>query len=211
MLESAGWPFDGLRITTPTLTMRPVRDADLDALAAVFPDDAEQDPRSELIEGLSAHAQRIRLLRQGIWRNRGLWSPESWILDLSVLSAGEAVGIQTLEADGFARLRTVDTGSWLATSHRGRGIGIAMRTAVLALAFEHLGAVAAVTSAGSGNAASLGVSRHLGYRPNGVSLNDSGDRVVELTHLRLTRSEWPGVGEVQVTGLAPCLPYFGIS
>ena len=42
-----------------------------------------------------------------------------------------------------------------------------MRTAVLALAFEGLDAEIALTEAWSDNEASLGVSRSLGYLPNG--------------------------------------------
>lgn len=77
---------------------------------------------------------------------------------------GVAVGVQSLEADDFLALRTVGSGSWLVRSVRGRGIGVAMRTAVLGLALDHLGALAAITSARRDNRASLGVSEHLGYR-----------------------------------------------
>lgn len=124
------------------------------------------------------------------------------------------MGVQSLESDDFLDLRTVDSGSWLIGSARGRGVGIAMRTAVLALAFDHLGAVAAVTSARSDNAASLGVSRRIGYRHNGVSLNRSGRGLVELTHMRLTVEEWQAAGTgsgVAVSGLDSCLPWFGSS
>jgi len=89
-----------------------------------------------------------------------------------------------------------------------------MRTAVLGLAFDHLGAMAAVTSARTDNAASLGVSRHLGYRDNGVSLSASGAGPVQLVHMRLTADDWQataGRRQVTVRGLAACLPWFGIT
>lgn len=124
------------------------------------------------------------------------------------------VGIQSLEAEGFTAVRTVDSGSWLIHSVRGRGIGVAMRIAVLSLAFDHLGAHAAVTSARADNGASLGVSRHVGYRDNGVSLNASGSGLTELEHMRLTKSDWQASrwsSQVHVTGLEPCLPWFGLT
>lgn len=120
---------------------------------------------------------------QGIWRSRGTWSPSSWCLDLAVEHGGRVVGVQALEGDDFVTLRTVDSFSWLALESRGRGLGVAMREAVLGLAFDHLGAVAAVSSAALGNAASLGVSRRLGYADNGLSRISSTNGVVDLQHL----------------------------
>jgi len=120
------------------------------------------------------------------------------------------VGLQALEADDFAKLRTVDSGSWLAVHARGRGTAVAMRTAILGLAFDHLGAVAAISSARVDNAPSLAVSRRLGYVENGVSLSDSPTGVVELQHLRLTRGSW-AAHPVKVTGLDDCLPWFSVS
>ena len=58
------------------------------------------------------------------------WSPSSWLLDFAVIYDGAVVGVQTLEADRFPTLRTVDSGSWLVMSVRGRGVGVAMRMAV---------------------------------------------------------------------------------
>ena len=63
---------------------------------------------------------------------------------------------------------------------RGTGLGKAMRRAVLSLAFDHLGARAAITSAWHDNHASLGVSRSLGYRPT-ASRSGSGDGVVDTS------------------------------
>ena len=86
-----------------------------------------------------------------------------------------------------------------------------MRTAALGLAFDHLGAVAAVSSAVPDNHASLGVSRRLGYVDNGISRTNSPAGVVDLQHLRLSRDVWLAAGHaVEVTGLEPCLPWFGL-
>jgi RimJ/RimL family protein N-acetyltransferase len=88
-----------------------------------------------------------------------------------------------------------------------------MRSAVLALAFGPLQALAAVTSAWHDNHASLGVSRALGYRPNGESLHARGDRVDVMQHMRLPRADWLASGSserVLISGFEACRPLFGL-
>jgi hypothetical protein len=85
-----------------------------------------------------------------------------------------------------------------------------MRAAVLGLAFGRLGAIAAITSATVANAASLGVSRRLGYTDNGVGLILETGGVAQLQHLRLTADRWAFGDEVEVTGFEPCRRWFGI-
>jgi RimJ/RimL family protein N-acetyltransferase len=192
--------------------LRSVREADLPRLAEVLPDDYELNPRAELLSGLDIAGNRRRILCQDYWRAMGTWSPSAWCLNFAVEYGGDVVGVQSLEANDFPTVRTVDSASWLVQPVRGRGIGVAMRMAVLGLAFDHLDARAAITSARTDNAASLGVSRRIGYTDNGVSLNASSQGVVELIHLRLTADGWRASGlggEVTVEGLAACLPWFG--
>lgn len=210
----ADWPLFGLRLRSGEIKLRHVREIDLPHLATIQPDDYEHDPRAEAFQGLDAAQHRARLVYQDYWRSVGTWSPASWSLAFVVEQEGAAVGVQLLEAEDFLAVRTVDSGSWLARSVRGRGIGVAMRMAVLGLAFDHLGAHAAVTSARRDNGASLGVSQRLGYRDNGVSLNASGSGLTELEHMRLTTADWQSSSrrtEVHVTGLEPCLPWFGLT
>lgn len=211
---SSDWPLLALRLECGSVTLRPVRDNDLPQLAAVQPPDYEHDPRVETLPGQDADEHRRRLVYQRYWHCMGTWSPSSWCLDSVVEHDGSLVGVQSLEAASFLTLRTVDSTSWLVSAVRGRGVGIAMRTAVLGLAFDHLGALAAVTSARTDNAASLGVSRHLGYRDNGVSLSASNTGLVELEHMRLTARDWQATDhgrQVTVRGLDACLPWFGIT
>ena len=211
---SMNWPLFGLRLQCRAVTLRPVREADLGHLAATQPDDYEHDPRAEVIPGLDAAQHRVRLVYQDYWRSMGTWSPASWSLTFVVEYAGRVVGVQSLEAHDFLAVRTVDSGSWLTPAVRGRGIGVAMRMAVLGLAFDHLGAYAAVSSARRDNRASLGVSMRLGYRNNGTSLNASGRGLTELAHMRLTAADWRSsdqAGRVHVSGLEPCLPWFGLA
>jgi RimJ/RimL family protein N-acetyltransferase len=87
-----------------------------------------------------------------------------------------------------------------------------MRAAVLALAFGPLQARAAVSSAVTGNAASLGVSQALGYHDTHRSvLEHSGET---LQHVRLERSTWEASGHARATvvdGVVAALPLFGIA
>lgn len=205
------WPLFDLRLRCGQVLLRPVADADLPVLSDLLPGDLDLDPREERYPGLDDRRDRERLFLRGIWRSRGTWSPQSWCLDLAVEADGELVGVQALEGESYPSLRTVDSFSWLTPSARGRGLGVAMRTAALGLAFDHLGAVAAISSATLDNQASLGVSRSLGYVDNGISRIDSASGPVELQHLRLTRDGWVSAGHtVEVSGLEPCLPWFGL-
>ena len=207
------WPLFDLRLTCNDTVLRPVRETDLNELARILPDDFEHDPSSGLLLGLDLASNRRRLLFQNYWRNWGTWSVESWTLDFCVIYQGRVVGIQALEAEHFVELRTVDSGSWLAPDYRGVGLGTSMRIAILGFAFDHLGAQAAITSARFENAASLGVSRRIGYRDNGVSTSRSPSGPCQLQHMRLTRAQWheSSLGDsVLVTGLSGCALYFGL-
>ncbi|MBL7259280.1 GNAT family N-acetyltransferase [Paractinoplanes lichenicola] len=205
------WPLFGLRLAFRDVLLRPMREADLPQLAAVLPDDVGHDPRLALFPSQSLAENERRLFCQGYWKALGTWDPASWVLHFVVERAGQVVGVQTLEGENFPVLRTVDSASWLVPEARGRGVGVAMRTAMLQFAFGELGAAAAITSATTTNAASLGVSRRVGYTENGLShIVDTGGDVVELQHFRLKAADWPGA-DVKVTGFAACRPWFGIA
>lgn len=207
------WPLHGLSLCTPELELRPVTEADLPGLAAQLSVDLEVDPTATRYDGLSDADNRAVALHQGYWRSVGTWRPESWALPFAVWHGDDMVGSQTLEGEDFPRLRTVDSASWLAPEARGRGWGVQARAAILALAFGPLGATAAITSAWHDNGASLGVSRSLGYQPNGVTTHWRGDRPDEMVHLRLTREQWrdsPWRDRVEVRGFEPCRPFFGL-
>ena len=208
---SLDWPLFDLRLSYRDVTLRPLRETDLPHLCAVLPGDVGHDPRLALFSSQSLLENERRLFCMGYWRALGTWDPESWVLHLAVAIGGDLVGVQTLEGDNFPALRTVDSASWLVPAVRGRGIGVAMRTAALGLAFDHLGAVAAISSATTANRASLGVSRRIGYLDNGIGrIVDTGGDVVELRHLLLTAERWPGA-DVRVDGFDACRPWFGMA
>jgi RimJ/RimL family protein N-acetyltransferase len=205
------WPFFDLRVVSGEVVMRGVTDPDLEVLQSIIPDDLEMDPAHERFPSLSPDDDRRRQLVAEVWRHRGTWSPDSWCLDLAVEVGGRVVGVQALEGEQFPLLKTVDSYSWLATAVRGRGLATLMRVGVLALAFDHLGAEVAVSSARTDNAPSLAVARRLGYVDNGLSRTNTPTGPWELQHVRLTRQAWRDGGRTaEVTGLEACLPWFGI-
>jgi RimJ/RimL family protein N-acetyltransferase len=132
-----------------------------------------------------------------------------------VVRAGqEILGVQELEGNDFPTLRTVDSSSFLVPPVRGRGYGRQMRAAVLALAFGPMRARAAITSAWHDNHASLGVSRALGYPPNGESLHPRAEHVDVMLHMRLRRADWlaSGTGEhITISGFEACRALFGLT
>ena len=209
------WPLVHLRLTGPDVALRPMTEADLVIVADLMPDDLELNPAATSYPGLDTATGRRVVAHQEYWQGWGRWSIPSWVLRFVVQVDGRIVGTQTLEGEDFPMLRTVDSASWLVPEVRGRGVGKAMRSAVLALAFGPLEAQCAITSAWDDNHASLGVSRAIGYQPNGEYLQrrDDGDGVGAMVHLRLTREDWlcsrAGDG-VQISGFEACRPYFGV-
>jgi RimJ/RimL family protein N-acetyltransferase len=209
------WPLLDLRITVGDLELRPLVEADLAEVVRRLPTDLELDPhatRFDVPEGVL----RAVVVHQEYWRSYGTWTVDAWRFHLAVRRDGELLGLQELEGNDFPTLRTVDTSSWLMPEVRGTGVGKEMRRAVLSLAFDRLGALAAITSAWHDNHASLGVSRSLGYRPNGESLmaREGLDNGVDtLVHLRMTAADWAATGGSQgvtVVGVDACRPWFGV-
>lgn len=207
------WPLFDLRLTAPDLILRPMREEDLATVAAVLPADVEQDPRATRYAVGDDRLSRGIVAHQSYWSGWGSWRPEAWRLPFLVTASDQLIGVQELEGTDFVTLRTVDSSSFLIPSARGLGWGKQMRRAVLALAFGPLSAQAAITSAWHDNHASLGVSRRLGYRPNGESLHSRGDHADVMVHLRLRRADWLASGAadgIEVTGFDPCRPLFGL-
>ena len=190
-LEDA-WPLFRLRLRTPRLELRPVRDDDLgplvDAALAGIHDpgvmpfaapwtDAEPDV---LRRGLLQHQ----------WRQRAELAPEDWTLIFTILHEGVPIGVQDVRGHRYPTRRTISTGSWLTRSKQGLGLGREMRVAALLWAFDHLGAEVAETSAADWNHASQGVSRSLGYRDNGLGRIEARPGQMELDVRFRLEPEW---------------------
>jgi len=207
------WPLFDLGLASPDLVLRPMREADLATIAGLLPDDVELDPAATRYAVDDGRISRGIVTHQSYWHNYGTWRPEAWRLSFVVSAAGQVVGVQELEGNDFLTLRTVDSSSFLIPQARGLGYGKQMRRAVLALAFWPLHAQAAITSAWHDNQASLGVSRALGYQPNGESLHPRGSQADIMVHMRLRRADWLAAGAgagIQISGFRACRPLFGL-
>ncbi|MEZ0493815.1 GNAT family N-acetyltransferase [Kineococcus sp. TBRC 1896] len=206
-------PFAALRLTVP----HPEGDVELRAgdlegvvelsrvaAAGVHADDAMPFAFPWTDCAPDERARRTFRWQLGGWAS---WTPQDWRLDFVVRRAGVVVGTQSLEARDFRVLREVSTGSWLGRGHQARGTGTLMRTAVLHLAFAGLGAALARSDAFLDNPASLGVSRRLGYRDDGLRTLVRQGVPARTQRLRLDVADWrararPGV---RVEGLEPVL------
>ncbi|MBT8225728.1 MAG: GNAT family N-acetyltransferase [Dactylosporangium sp.] len=209
------YPMLGLRIRTPRVELRLPLAEDLAELADLAAEGIHDPAATPFLVPWTDQppAERARSVVQYHWLRRGTSTPQDWSLLLGVFLDGTAVGQQDIGAHDFAITREVTTGSWLGLRYQGQGIGTQMRAAVLHLAFAELGAEEAVSGALDHNAASLGVSRKLGYQPDGIQRHVVRGAVAAQVRLRLTRARWERHRTVPVTveGLAPCLPHFGIS
>jgi RimJ/RimL family protein N-acetyltransferase len=208
------WPLYDLRVRTGDLELRYPTEAELPVFAGIV--EAGLHPPGEMPFGVAwtdaPTAERNVQSYQWWMGSRGRWSVEAWSLTLGVWEHGRPVGFQDISAEAFLLYRTVHTGSWLGMPDQGRGIGTSMRQAVLALAFDHLGARMAETSAFLDNAASNGVSLGVGYEPNGFG--ELAPRGIPRTtqRFRMTADGWRSRARpiVSVDGLDRCLRLFGL-
>ena len=207
------WPIYDLRIRSGRLELRLPTDVELleliDVARAGIHDPAVTpfafpwtDAPSPLLE---------RSFMQYHWRTRGSWSPEKWMLDFGVWDDGRLVGVQGIGGDDFRVKRSVHTGSWLTRAEQGHGIGKEMRNAILAFAFDHLGAQWATSSAFLDNAASSGVSRSLGYVEDGYDVAAPRLAPRLLMRYRMSAEQWRSRQRpaVEVSGLEGCRDLFG--
>jgi RimJ/RimL family protein N-acetyltransferase len=207
------WPPFDLRLRTQRLELRLPTEDELVLVAAVAK--AGIHPPDEMPFGIAWTALpspdwEVGFMRYH-WTKRAMWSPDDWTLDLMVSTADGPIGLQGLMARDFTHLRLVRTGSWLGRTFQGQGYGTEMRGAVLALAFDGLGAEIAESEAFLDNRPSAGVSRSLGYAPNGVGRLAPQGVARETQRFRMTRDDWSARRRppVIIEGLDACLELFG--
>ena len=209
------WPLFDLRLRTGNLELRLPTDDDLVALVAVARGGIH--PPEEMPFGVAwtdaPSPEFERNFARFYWSHRANWQPGAWNLTFGVFVDGRAAGVQDIGARDFAVLRTVNTGSWLGFGFQGRGIGRQMRQAVLALAFDRLGAEVAMSGAFLENAASRKVSEAIGYEPNGLDRLAPRGEPREHQRYRLTLEGWRSRprSKVEVEGLEGCLDLFGLA
>jgi RimJ/RimL family protein N-acetyltransferase len=186
------WPLFDLVVTTPRLTLRYVDDSlavELAALAATGIHDPAWMPFGiPWTDAPSPELERNAL--QFYWSCRGAMRSDEWNIQLAVIEDGLLVGSTDLGASGFPVKRTFATGSWLGRPMQGRGIGTEMRIATLHLGFLGLEALTATTGAYGDNMPSLGVTRKLGYEPNGIEAHDRRGSLADIQRYRMTRQHF---------------------
>ncbi|MDY7102696.1 MAG: GNAT family protein [Actinomycetota bacterium] len=213
------WPLFGLRLVHDDLELRPVTDDDAVALADLLEDPivpAGQEyfvPRL-LIGRAATRQERAQEMLRYHWTTRAGTRPERWEVPFAVVHDGTVVGTQSSRAEDFAVVGNVHTGSFLAGSAQGRGIGGRMRAMVLEWAFAHLGAVGVSSGYMTGNERSARISARLGYEPDGVRFH-AFEGVRRADHrLRLTRQRWldrrpSWLDAMTVSGMEPCRGLLG--
>ena len=200
-MGSDHWPLFDLEITTPLLTLRYLDDT----LAAALVDVARRGVHDPAVMPFSIPWTDLpspRMEQEAMRfyaRTRADVSPAAWNLQFAVIVDGDVLGACDVMANNFSTLRQFTTGSWLGREFHGRGLGKEMRMAALTLGFEGLGAAYALTGAWHDNAASLGVTRSLGYVEEGRRRELRRGQPDEIVGYRMAREHWDTIRRDDVT------------
>jgi RimJ/RimL family protein N-acetyltransferase len=209
----AAWPLYALRIRSERLVLRLPTDAEILAMIDLarggihdpnempFAVPWSTAPSPAFERGFLAHH----------WQMRATWSSDDWTLNLMTELDGAPIGSQGMGAVKFATFGSVNTGSWLGQAYQGHGYGKEMRAAILAFAFEGLGATVALTQAFLDNAPSNAVSRSLGYEENGLGSIAPEGVARDTQRFRMTSEAWRSRPRprIEIEGLEACRDMFG--
>ncbi len=209
------YPLLNVAVRTPRLALVGAADDMLERLVPVIRDgvvDPGEMPFDDPMSLYEDGPQREWNWLRRIWQGRGRVDPQWWRFYFVVMVDDSPVGMQDLIGTNFAAFGTVSTFSWLRPSSRRQGIGTEMHSAILHLAFAGLGAREASSEAFADNEASNGVSRTLGYEPNGTAWATRQGNPAQLTAWKLTRKRWERNrrDDIQLTGVEACLPVLGL-
>lgn len=206
------WPLRHLVLRTPRLELRPDDDAGLYELveqvhAGIHPPDEMPfaNPFTDADQAdLGPNTLRFH------WQQRANCTPAAWTINFLVRLDGRVIGNQSMTGKNFAVTHEVSTGSWIGQRYQGQGYGTEMRAAVLMFAFDDLGATQARSAAFVQNKRSHGVSRRLGYEPDGTEvLSVRKQRQVDVRLLVTPerfdehRPSW----QLETDGVEACLPF----
>jgi RimJ/RimL family protein N-acetyltransferase len=200
------WPLFDVEVRTPRITMRYLDDqlaVELAGLAAKGIHEPDQMPfEYPWTDAASPDLERNAL--RFYWRSRAETTPAAWHLIFAVLAGDAVVGTSSLIATDYPAARSFESGSWVGRHFQGRGFGTELRIATLHLGFLGLHAEQATTRAYTDNAASLAVTRKLGYEPNGTQRGFRMDRSWFLDHVRSPDVEVVGTdGACELLAITP--------
>lgn len=165
------WPPFGLRIESPRLVLRQVRETDFPAYVAAASSGIMPTGRNSFASPWDENSPEdiAKNSLSWLWSKRPSIGPDSWYFMLAVFtrnedgSEGQLIGMQDSWAEEYRVLRTVQSASWLRADAQGRGYGKEQRAAMLMWAFDHFGADFAESGAYDWNEPSKRVSEALGY------------------------------------------------
>ncbi len=186
------WPMFDIEVRTPRLTLVAVTDdhaVELAALAAAGIHDPSCAPFVVPWTDLEPPELERGVLRFH-WRNRAETSASVWRVPFAVEVDGRVVGSVDLAATDYPALRQFETGSWLGREFQAQGLGTELRVAALTFGFLGLDAEFATTGAWHDNAPSLGVTRSLGYEPEGSRRAVRRGRPDTLLAFRMSRQHF---------------------
>ncbi len=186
------WPLLDLEVHTPRLALRYLDDAlQRDVLAVARRGVHDPTTMPFMVPWTDLPSPQLEQEAMRFYaRNRADLRPDAWNLQFAVLVDGEISGSCDLGAENFVTLRQFRTGSWLGRQFQGGGLGKEMRMACLALGFDGLHSAFATTAAWHDNAASLGVTRSLGYSEQGRRRELRRGVPDELVEFRMSREHW---------------------
>ena len=208
------WPLFDLEVRTPRIT-RCYIDDELAVELASLASSGIHDPAFMPFGHPWTDVEPPQLQRntlQYYWRTRATLAGDEWDLAFAVVVDGTVAGSSSLMAGDFPLTKTFRTGSWLGERFQRRGLGKELRAATLHLGFEGFGAEVAETEAFEDNAASLGVTRSLGYSPNGVRRHRRRDAVGTLLGFRMTVEHWRTIrrDDIELVGVDAVLALLGL-
>ncbi|MBO0898592.1 GNAT family N-acetyltransferase [Cellulomonas sp. zg-ZUI222] len=212
------WPLTGLRVVCGDLELRAPDDRMLLDLARLAAQGVHQPDYMPFLvpwtRGTPVQVARSVMTYQ--WGLRERTAPSDWAIELAVVRDGEPLGTQGLYAKDYLVARSAETGSWLGLRHQHGGVGTRMRLMVLHLLFEGLDARYATSSAFVDNPGSSGVSRKIGYRPNGILHQAREGGPVDSQLYVLDRADWDARPdhlrpEIRIEGLGPVRSQLGLS
>lgn len=215
------WPPFGLRIESPRLELRVLRETDFPAYAAAASSAVIQTSRSPLRHAGSQQLpeDRVRESLPRLWSTRSAIGPDQWCLMLGVFlkdgvdpERGQLIGMQDCAAEEWSVLRTLSSGSWLRAEQQEQGLDTEARAAMLLWAFDHFGAEYAESGAYTWDERSRRVAETLGCFTAGTRrVPDSRAGKPEWEHMfrlsknDLLRPSW----QIQVTGNERLRSFFG--
>ena len=210
------YPPLSVEVTTSRLALRGATDERLEQLLPVVRDGVVRDRELPFDDPISHYEEsptrEWRWLR-GVWSARARVEPAFWRLPLVVETDAGVVGMQDLIFEDFRTFGAVTTFSWLAPQARGRGTGREMRSAAVHLAFAGFDAREATSEAFVDNEPSNAISRSLGYAETGSTWATRRGEPCRLQRWLLTHEAWARTrrDDIELRGVAECLPVFGLA